>query len=163
MRPIRVLPRLAAERLDPAPGEVCISITNPRQSPARLENWSDLLRLGFHDIDEPAGDYTAMSRQQARELLDFLHAHRHDPLTVHCEYGFSRSVAAGLFAAAWRGQELDVEVVNPNPWVTLQLCRVGWRRALQWKDWALLKVSLLGPWAVYQRQCRARQPRSPVA
>lgn len=142
---VTVLPRLQAEAVTPVEAAVCISITNPRQSPAHLEGWSQILRLGFHDVDYSIGSYKAMTVAQAGELLDFVHQHRQNPLMVHCEAGFSRSVAAGRFIAAWLDRELSVPVIGPNPGVTLVLCKAGWLRALKWRDWRLLKLALFGP------------------
>lgn len=145
-RIIRVLPRLEAERHAAQPGEVCVSITNPRQSPARLGGFSQVLRLGFHDTDRPGGNFTLMSRGDARALLAFCAEYRNVPITVHCEFGASRSVAAGLFLAVWlrRPLLLNSDVLAPNPWVLRQLRRMALAHALRWWDGRLLWVALRG-------------------
>lgn len=146
-RRIRVLPRLAAERREPLPGEVCISITNPSQSPAQLEGYADILRLGFHDTDRVGGHYTVMSAQDAQSVLDFAHRHRSAPLTVHCEFGASRSVGVGLFLAAWLYRPLFVastDVLIPNPWVVNQLRAASLKRGIRSLDGRLLACAAFG-------------------
>lgn len=146
---IRVLPRLQAEALDIQAPTVCISIRNPRQSDAHLDDYSAVLRLGFHDHDWPNHMFTVMSRGQAKQVLAFARAHRDQPLVVHCEYGASRSVAVGLFLAAWldRPLSLTVPVLLPNPWVLRQLRLAGLRAALCWRDLRLARVAMKGPLA----------------
>lgn len=150
-RPVCVLPRLRAEAREPEPFECCISITNPRQSPAKLpERISSVLRLGFHDADRPGGNFSLMSMTQAAAVLEFVQRHPRAPLTVHCEFGASRSVAVGLFLAVWlrRPLELTVDVLAPNPWVLRQLRLVALWHSLHWQDWRLLYVALRGPLAL---------------
>jgi len=138
---IRVLPRLVAERREPLEKEVCISITNPKQSPAQLADFADVLRLGFHDTDRAGGRATLMSRPDAKAVLAFAHQYRNAPLTVHCEFGASRSVAVGLFLAAWLYRPLFVaatDVLIPNRWVVNQL-----RAAAAWRGFCPLDHRLL--------------------
>lgn len=153
-RTIQVLPRQLAEGLRPDPMAVCISITNPRQRPARLIQgaWLDVLRLGFHDTDVPMGNFTAMYVRQARDLIRFARQHRDHPITVHCEFGASRSVAAGLFLAVWLKRQLSLvdPVLAPNPWVIRQLRLAGLLEGASpanGADLSLLATSLLGPLA----------------
>lgn len=144
---IRVLPRLAAERREPLEGEVCISITNPSQSPAQLEGFADVLRLGFHDTDRIGGHYTVMSGADARAVLAFAHQYRDVPLTVHCEFGASRSVGVGLFIAAWLYRPLFVastDVLIPNPWVVNQLRAAAAKRGISQLDGRLLACAAFG-------------------
>lgn len=146
-RAIRVLPRADAEAREPFAGEVCISITNPNQSPAQLDDYADVLRLGFHDTDRRGGGFTVMSRAAARDCLAFGETHRNAPLTVHCQFGASRSVAVGLFLAAWLDRPLRVaatDVLMPNPWVLNQLRAAALYRSLSALDARLLKCALFG-------------------
>lgn len=146
-RVIRVLPRADAEAREPLAGEACISITNPNQSPAWLDDYADVLRLGFHDTDRVGGGFTVMSRTAARECLAFGEKHADAPLTVHCQFGASRSVAVGLFLAAWFGRPLLVtatDVLVPNPWVLNQLRAAALYRSLSALDARLLKCALFG-------------------
>lgn len=145
---IRVVSRLLAEACAPEGNEVCISITNPRQAPAALEGWQSVLRLGFHDTHQPGGNFTTMSFQHACALIDFCSQHRTSPMTIHCEAGASRSVAAGLFVAAWLNRPLElvmVDLLNPNPWVIRQLRLAAIYRSIQRRDGRLLKIGVLGP------------------
>lgn len=144
---IRVLPRADAETRAPFEGEACISITNPNQSPASLDDYVDVLRLGFHDTDRVGGGFTVMSREHARDCLAFAGRHAGAPLTVHCQFGASRSVAVGLFLAAWLGRPLEVaatDVLMPNPWVLNQLRAAALYRSLSHRDWRLFSCAVLG-------------------
>lgn len=146
-RIVRVLPRADAETREPLAGEVCISITNPSQSPASLDEYADVLRLGFHDTDRVGGGFTVMSRAHARDCLEFGARHTGAPLTVHCQFGASRSVAVALFLAAWFGRPLEVaatDVLMPNPWVLNQLRAAALYRSLSDPDWRLFKCAVLG-------------------
>lgn len=61
--PVVVCSRLTAEGVIPPPGAVVISITNPSQSPARLQDgWAAVLRLKFHDTERPMGNFQLMIR-----------------------------------------------------------------------------------------------------
>lgn len=145
--PVTVLPRLAAEARTPDAGEVCISIGNPRQSDPRLNGYAKVLRLCFHDTDRVGGGFQVMTYNQAKIALDFGWDHRAAPLTVHCEAGASRSVAVGLFLAAWLERPLKVEatdVLIPNPWVLNQLRAAALMRGLAKRDLALIKCGLFG-------------------
>jgi predicted protein tyrosine phosphatase len=147
---VQVMSRDAIRTHFPVQGAVCISITNPRQQEASLQDgWTDILRLGFHDTDRPGGNFTPMTPLDAQCVIAFCDTHRDAPIVVHCEFGHSRSVAVGAFIAAWLGRELklNTDVLNPNPWVIRQLRRQALLPALQARDWALLKVALRGPLA----------------
>lgn len=144
---VRVLPRLAAEHRTPLADEVCISITNPRQSPARLTGFADILRLGFHDTDRIGGGFTVMSGAHAADTLEFSARNASVPLTVHCEAGASRSVAIGMFLAGWLGRPLEVvatDVMVPNPWVLNQLRAAALYRSLRRCELRLLRCALFG-------------------
>jgi predicted protein tyrosine phosphatase len=146
--PIRVLTQYDAMRRSPVEGEVCISITNPRQSDADLEpGWAEILRQGFHDTDREGGGFTAMSLEHARDVLDFARTHRDAPMTVHCWAASSRSVGVAVFLAAWLDRQLLLtnDVLAPNPWVIRKLQRAALSRAVSWRDSDLMKVALVGP------------------
>lgn len=145
-----VLPRLMAEAMEPLAGAVCISITNPNQSAARLDGWHDVLRLGFHDTDRKGGGFTVMTRLDALQVLRFSRRHRAAPMTVHCEAGASRSVGVGVFLSAWRREALSIQedVLFPNPLVVRQLRLAGLSVALQTRDRRLWAVSWKGPMAL---------------
>lgn len=58
------------------------------------------LRLGFHDIQDPAEDLVVPSAEHVRGLLGFIMAwDRKEPLLIHCRAGISRSTAAAFIAA----------------------------------------------------------------
>jgi hypothetical protein len=138
---LQVLPRLAAEALPPDPRGVVISVTNPRQAPADLDGWTEVLRLGFHDIEEPAPGWKPMTLEQARAVLHFAHRHRSASLLlVHCEHGASRSAAIAAFLAAWAGGTFQWSGDGvPNPWVLRQLGRAARQHALP-RPWLWLRL-----------------------
>jgi predicted protein tyrosine phosphatase len=152
---IYVRSRLDAERIVPRPNEVVISITNPRQAPAVLEGWKDVLRLGFHDIEEPAGHYREMTLEQANQVLAFVRKHRHSPLLVTCEFGVSRSPAIALFLAAWLNRPLDADEEMANAWVLRVMAQAGRQQALRRVSPRLLAVSVMGPSGVFSPMPRA--------
>lgn len=144
---ILVLSRRNAQNHEPVPGEACVSITNPRQSPAALKSSTDVLRLGFHDTDRRGGNFTPMSFKDAVSVLEFGLRHRQAPLMVHCEFGASRSVAVGLFLAAWFRRPLRVtetDVLMPNPWVLRQLRLAALYGTPRFRDPKLLKCAVFG-------------------
>jgi predicted protein tyrosine phosphatase len=146
-RLVRVLPRRAAVNRTPLAGEVCISITNPRQSQPTLEGYADILRLGFHDTDREGGNFTVMSREHGKAVLEFAAKYKDAPLMVHCEAGASRSVGVGLFLAAWLNRPLLIvgtDVLEPNPWVVNQMRGVALYRGLSERDSRLLACALFG-------------------
>lgn len=144
---IRVLPRQAAVWRQPLLGEACISISNPRQTPAALSGFSDVLRLGFHDTDREGGNFTPMSLSQAKVVLAFAAQYSNAPLSVHCEFGASRSAAIGLFLACWLRRPVSLQatdVLMPNPWVLNQLRAAALYRSLTRPDTRLFICGLLG-------------------
>jgi predicted protein tyrosine phosphatase len=105
-----------AEKYDPEPGTVCISITEPlfprgmrTCGPAKLRSgFEDVLRLEFQDYDpiklipdstlinpqhKFPDDAVVMSEEQAAELAAYLLKHRGKNILVHCAAGISRSGA----------------------------------------------------------------------
>lgn len=144
---IRVLSRHAAALRTPFNGEVCISITNPRQVGPDLVGYHDILRLGFHDTDREGGNFTVMSPVHAKAVLDFGAQHQGAPLMVHCEAGASRSVGIGLFLSAWLNRPLlltATDVLEPNPWVLNQLRAAALYRSLSTRDMRLFACSIFG-------------------
>jgi predicted protein tyrosine phosphatase len=142
---IYVRSRLEAERVLPGPDEVCISITNPRQAPAVLDGWRDVLRLGFHDVEGPAGHYREMSVEHASQVLAFARKHRGRSMLISCEFGASRSAAVALFLASWLNRPLDGDDELANQWVLQTMAVAGRRAALRWMDPRLAAVSTWGP------------------
>jgi predicted protein tyrosine phosphatase len=123
MLQIDVLNRQQAEDYNPQQARVIdilapvmISITSP-DKPANLkEGWYEVLRLEFHDVlptysglDE---DLTAFDTDMAAEVLDFAFKHGNRNMFVHCDAGVSRSVAVGMFIAAWQERTLSLHAVN---------------------------------------------------
>lgn len=145
---IVVLPREEAEAWIPRPGEVAISIANPRQSRAQLSrDFADVVALGFHDTDREGGGFTTMNQIQARAVLTAALAAQDKPFMVHCQAGASRSVGVALFLAAWLQRPLEIiatDVLIPNTWVINQLRAAGVRTGFRHRNTRLLRCGLFG-------------------
>lgn len=154
-----VLSRELAEQWGPRPGEIALSIGNPRQSHAQLSPaFADLLRLGFHDSDREGGGFSLMTPKQARAVLKFALEHRNAPIMVHCQAGASRSVGIGLYLAAWLTRPLDVlctDVLIPNPWVINQLRAASVSVGLRRRSTRLIHCSAFGSPKWLAQQCPA--------
>lgn len=101
MQRIRFLSRRQAAELQPAPGNVLISI-HDRSEPALTPRtgWARVLVQRFHDTDGSLMGLEIFSNEQALELLAFVRENQDCPeLTVHCQQGSSRSAAIALFFA----------------------------------------------------------------
>lgn len=89
-------------QMEPEPGTVCVSITEPGRR-AKLPRFDDLLRMEFQDYDgerkysEGAALFTP---NHAARLARFLRKHRDagKNIVVHCAAGISRS--GGVVEAA---------------------------------------------------------------
>lgn len=133
VRQVRYTSRQHAETLTARPGMAVISITDPGMPEANLDpQFAHLLRLSFFDA-VPADEYLPapfpglFDHLMARRISDFvreIHAAPQDfALTVHCEYGISRSAAVALFVAAYTGAPLAAREFahDANTWVLDQL------------------------------------------
>lgn len=102
---ILFLSHVDAVELEPGPGWVMISITDPGDEPAELQvGWQEILRLEFHDIDGPYEDFELFSWLDAFRVVRFAHRYRDTPKFVsHCRFGQSRSAAVARYVAWCRG------------------------------------------------------------
>ena len=72
------------------------SVSFPAEPPPFSEEFLDaenLLILYFDDVD--AGFPNAMTPEQAKQIVDFIHMENNRPVIVHCTAGISRSGAVG--------------------------------------------------------------------
>ena len=98
-----VLSRNQVRHVDPELDHITISVTDPNDSLANLPfsqnpSCKGVLRLSFHDVDSEKNG-TIFTREQARQILDFVNDHLHEIelIVIHCEAGISRS--AGIAAS----------------------------------------------------------------
>lgn len=120
---LRILSREAAERYEPRGVEICISITDPSASAARLSpGFAAVLRLAFSDIvaiDDP--EDVLFAPEHAAAIVAFVEQWRHaERLVVHCHVGVSRSpgVALGLCdRLGWPATTLEERYPFWNRWV----------------------------------------------
>lgn len=99
-------PRLVAEKYHFSEKDIVISITDPGQKLANINQPFDVLRLAFYDLPDPIGDIRydsgLFTENHAKEIIQFLKQY-HDVeedmrLIVHCEAGVCRSASVALFA-----------------------------------------------------------------
>lgn len=110
---LTVMDMYDAREYEPGPNEACISILSPYPSASSLpdekhedfvsDGFEEVLRLRFHDYDKDhlhrQADLAHMSRQQAKQVADFVWRNQHRrKLVIHCEAGVSRSPAVALAA-----------------------------------------------------------------
>ena len=89
---------------------ILISIQDPDEPLAELPeplNCRGILRLQFDDILNRRDGQVLFSREQALEILDFVHSHRADVTMIacHCKMGMCRSPAVLSALAAVMGQD----------------------------------------------------------
>lgn len=99
---ILVLNKSEAENYKPILPTAVISITAPENELARFvftDRFLGILRLQFHDINEPSDKYRLMSKEDAKRVVDFMYQFEQEAqmFLIHCEAGLSRS--AGVAAA----------------------------------------------------------------
>ncbi|GAC1411963.1 MAG: hypothetical protein NVSMB53_08510 [Gemmatimonadaceae bacterium] len=119
-----VLSREEAERYEPGPKEICISISDPDAEPADVSPlFRAVLRLHFDDVTERGLPTDILfAPDHARAIVDFLSrwpgAER---VMVHCNMGVSRSPGVALGLCDLRG------------WATAALERShpGWNRLVR--------------------------------
>ena len=85
--------------------------------PIQLDGWKDSIKLVFDDVTEPQEKVLLLNFDEgheqfittpfddvmAYELTDFIIANEGTSFIVHCDAGFSRSVAVGSFMASFYG------------------------------------------------------------
>ena len=121
-----------AEQYQPQHDEICISITDPRASAARLSPaFKAVLRLGFSDIATPSPFewHVLFAPNHAQEILDFVDSWPDvERIVVHCVGGQSRSPAVAMALCELHGWPLErMEDEHPlwNTWVRSELLRIG--------------------------------------
>ena len=103
---MRVMTRAAAERYQPGPGDVCVSISDPAGSPADLSPaFAAVLRLAFDDLERPSfRDDVPFARPHAAMVRAFIRTHPGAAhVIVHCNAGASRSPGLALGISDWLG------------------------------------------------------------
>ena len=119
-----VLSREEAELYEPRGKEICISISDPDASPARVSSrFAAVLRLNFDDVIERGEPSDILfAEDHALEIRKFLDAWpKAERVMVHCNAGVSRSPGVALGLCDIRG------------WATAELERShpGWNRLVR--------------------------------
>jgi predicted protein tyrosine phosphatase len=120
-----VMPYVHADELVEGKLWAVISITEPNvEWPLIVETESckGVLRLAFHDIDEPEEPYVAFNEGHAKQILDFVKQMKDanvDLFIVHCRAGWSRSpaVAAALTKIYGQNDNVFFRNLRPNAYV----------------------------------------------
>jgi predicted protein tyrosine phosphatase len=104
---VDVYSRRNVAQLDPNP-EVClISVwslsalgTMGYEDNIPLDGWRDSLKLEFDDVTHNSMDmYIPFDEEMGQATYDFMHKYMGHDFVIHCDAGFSRSVAMGAFMA----------------------------------------------------------------
>jgi predicted protein tyrosine phosphatase len=135
MRSVHVWNRLQAEGLEPC--GVIISIHSPEgitNFPANLrEGWQGRLTLCFEDAEPGEPDSPRVfADHHAQAILEFCNRHKDiEEWHIHCDAGFSRSVAVGIMLADMFRRELTLHAVgtteHANNWVMTVIKRLQWQ------------------------------------
>ncbi|MHB0936079.1 MAG: hypothetical protein ACYC6A_06775 [Armatimonadota bacterium] len=101
-----VLNRFSAMDFTAEKPYIVISITDPDKPDVLLQPSSNLigvLRLRFHDIEEPYREFVLMIPEQAAQIADFVRRWQPEVelIVVQCEGGISRSAAIAAAIAHW--------------------------------------------------------------
>ena len=66
-----------------------------------MEGWRDSLRLDFDDVthNSMSGMFVPFDEVMGKTTFDFMHKYMGHDFVIHCDAGFSRSVAMGCFMA----------------------------------------------------------------
>jgi predicted protein tyrosine phosphatase len=123
--------RIEAETELAKPDWVVISLSEWGVEPAKLkEGWHSILRLEFHDIDEPQEPYDLFNEDQARRIIQFVEAHAGNSqgILVHCRAGISRSAAVAKWIAEQYGLPFNEQYSLYNKHVYRVLRQAGHQR-----------------------------------
>ena len=112
-----ILGRAEAMRVAPEVPHIVISITTPDAADARLAESPhrlDVLRLQFHDSEDPAAGkengVILIADEQAREIVEFVARHRENVrlIVCQCDLGMSRSAGVAAALSRWLQDEDEV-------------------------------------------------------
>lgn len=99
---------------------VLISITDPDQKildKKVLEKFKDSLSIQFWDLERNHGEYNVISKEQSKQIKEFILDNKNNNFVIHCEAGISRS--AGVAMAVFMLIEFNGNKYNfstsPNP------------------------------------------------
>ena len=113
-----VLGRAEAARVSPDVAHITISITTPGAPDALLAdcpNRLEVLRLQFHDFEEPQPELTAVAGEEiqliaeddAKSIVEFVQRHRNSVrlIVCQCDAGMCRSAAVAAALSRWLQSE----------------------------------------------------------
>lgn len=138
MNRISFLPRNVAEKYNPAPGSVLISIHDLSDPPMLAQpGWQEVLVLRFHDTDGQQSGLEVFAPEHARSILAFAERHKDaSELVVHCQMGYSRSAAVAIYLAEKYGVPCFKEQ-RPVCWENWKVYNKLVYRALHTADYEL--------------------------
>lgn len=132
LKQVVFMSQVKAEQTPAVPGWVVISITQPSDPPAALqEGWAAVLRMRFHDTDDAESILTVFSKEDAETVVAFVrqHAENVNGILVHCSAGISRSAAIAKFVADTYQLDFPEKYSAYNKLIYRRLNQVLWREA----------------------------------
>ena len=81
-----------------------ISISDPNQENLNLNYFKNELYLQFYDLEYSMDNYPAISKEQAKEIKEFIL--KHDKFIINCIAGQSRSAGIGLAIEYLKGENV---------------------------------------------------------
>jgi len=110
---VDVFSRQNVIKQDPRPDACLISIwslsalgSQGYEDNVPMEGWHDALRLDFDDVThDQSGMFFPFSEEQGKMTYDFMEKNKGRDFVIHCDAGFSRSVAMGAFLSQAYGYE----------------------------------------------------------
>ena len=138
---VDVYSRGQAVDLEPTEGTVMISISAPGKPADLKEGWEDVLRLEFDDIvklDKRFPEFRAFCMDDADAIHEFVERHVADgkDSAVHCDAGWSRSTAVGMYLNEVYGGDINLHSFGSafekaNSRVHRGLMRKHWQERLK--------------------------------
>ena len=96
MNIIKAFDRSQVSGLEPRPNSVLIIVTSPSSEfPKLSQKWSEILLLKFDDVENGYGlkdkQFKPMTREDAKNILDFAIRNIDKDIFISCDAGMSRS------------------------------------------------------------------------
>jgi len=134
---VDVYNREQAVDLEPTEGTVMISISAPNDPASIKDGWEDVLRLEFDDVVKVRNmpEIVAFNHKHVDAIHEFVekHAAASKDFAVHCDAGWSRSTAVGMYLNEVYGGDINLHAIGSdfskaNSRVHRGLMRKHWKK-----------------------------------